>query len=409
MRDDAVRACRVERLRLYRFRNYADETVELGSGLTVISGRNAQGKTTLLEAIATLALTRSPRAVSAAELIGWGSAASQVQALIRRPQGPVALDMRLERARGPQLESEPGSNSGDRAAQRASRVTHVDGKARPARALLGLCPVVLFWPDDLQLVKGGPEGRRRLLDVVLSQLDPRVAAELVRYRRILEQRNALLKQVRLGTAPRGALSGFNSALAHSGSAIQLARARLCVELQALAAPALEDLSRAGEELQLEYQCAGAAITSDAGTAGAAFEAALAERFQEELARGVTLVGPHRDDVEVLLDGRSARTTASQGQQRSIVLALKLAEVRHVHAVAGMAPVLLLDDVLSELDATRREGLLIGLGARSPDGQTLLTTTEDARFALPELGAVRRLHVEAGTVRDVPIPAARASA
>jgi DNA replication and repair protein RecF len=407
--DDAVRACRVERLRLYRFRNYGDETVELGAGLTVISGRNAQGKTTLLEAIATLALTRSPRAASAAELISWGAETSQVQARIRRPEGPLALDMRLECARGRPLARDPESNIDDLLAPRATRVTHVDGKARPARALLGLCPVVLFWPDDLQLVKGGPDGRRRLLDVVLSQLDPRVAAELVRYRRILEQRNALLKQVRLGTAPRGALSGFDTALAHSGSVIQLARASLCAELQALAAPALEDLSRAGEQLQLEYQTAGGLITGDARTAAAAFEAALTERFQEELARGVTLVGPHRDEVAVLLDGRSARTTASQGQQRSIVLALKLAEVRHVHAMAGMAPVLLLDDVLSELDTARREGLLTGLGARSLNGQTLLTTTEDARLALPELGAVRRLHVEAGRVRDVPVQAERARA
>ena len=404
-----MRACRVERLRLYRFRNYADESIELGGGLTVISGRNAQGKTSLLEAIATLALTRSPRAGSAAELITWGATASQVQAHIRRPDGPMTLDMRLELAGVRAPDREPGYDSGDRSATRSTRVTHVDGKARPARALLGLCPVVLFWPDDLQLVKGGPECRRRLLDVVLSQLDPRTAAELVRYRRVLEQRNALLKQVRLSAAPRAALSGFDTALARSGAVIPVARAALCAELQALAGPALEELSRAGEHLQLEYQTVGELFLSDVASTAAAFEGALEERFQEELARGVTVVGPHRDDVEVLLDGRSARTTASQGQQRSVVLALKLAEVRHVHAVAGMAPVLLLDDVLSELDAERREGLLNGLGARRMDGQTLLTTTEDARLAGLELGAVRRLRVESGTVREMPVQAERASA
>jgi DNA replication and repair protein RecF len=401
--DAASRACRVEWLRLFRFRNYADETVELGGGLTVVSGRNAQGKTTLLEAIATLALTRSPRAGSAAELISWGAPACQVQARIHRPEGPVALDMRLERADG-------HGPDDDHDSARATRVTHVDGKARPARALLGLCPVVLFWPEDLQLVKGGPEGRRRLLDVALSQLDARVAAELVRYRRVLEQRNALLKQVRLGAAPRGTLAGYTAALARSGALIQLARVRLCDQLAALGASALRELSGGGEELRLNYHAAGEVMRDDdVDTAAQALEAALGERFIEELARGATLLGPHRDDIEVLLDGRPARTTASQGQQRSVVLSLKLAEVRHVHAVAGVAPVLLLDDVLSELDPARRERLLSGLGARSMTAQALLTTSEDAPPALRELGAVRRLHVEAGTVREVALGSERVTA
>jgi DNA replication and repair protein RecF len=392
--DSAARACRVEWLRLFRFRNYAEESVELGCGLTVLSGRNAQGKTSLLEAIATLALTRSPRAGSAAELIAWGAPASQVQARIHRPDGPVALDMRLERA--------PDRDGGDgHEGLRATRVTHVDGKARPARALLGICPVVLFWPDDLQLVKGGPEGRRRLLDVVLSQLDARVAAELVRYRRVLEQRNSLLKQVRVGAAPRAALAAFSAALVRSGAVIQGARARLCADLEALGAPALGELSDGGEALRLRYQAAGEIVVDgDPEDTAAALAAGLAEHAAEELARGVTVLGPHRDDVAVLLDDRPARTSASQGQQRSVVLALKLAEVRHVHAVAGMAPVLLLDDVLSELDPTRRERLLSGLGMRGMAAQALLTTSEDAPLALPDLGAVRRLHVEAGRVREV---------
>lgn len=386
MSEPAARACRVERLRLYRFRNYLDETVELGPGLTVVTGSNAQGKTTLLEAIATLALTRSPRAGSAAELIRWGEPACQVQARIRRPDGPVALDMRVERGDG----------------DRAVRTTHVDGKARPARALLGVCPVVLFWPEDLMLVKGGPEGRRRLLDVVLSQLDARVAAELVRYRRVLEQRNALLRQARLGTGSLAALPAFTQELARAGGFIQVARARLCAALAALAEPALAELSGGGEELGLRYLAEGVDGGDpglDATAAAAALSAALGARAAEEAARGVTVVGPHRDDVEVVLGGRPARTTASQGQQRSIVLALKLAEVRHVGAVAGMAPVLLLDDVLSELDGRRRERLLAGLGATSAAAQALLTTAEDSALDLAGLGAARRLVVEGGRVRD----------
>lgn len=400
MSDTGGRACWVERLRLFRFRNYHDETVELGAGLTVLSGRNAQGKTSLLEAIATLALTRSPRAASAAELITWGEPACSVQALVRRPDGPVALDLRVARGEA----TVDGADDG--ASDRATRVVAVDGKPRPARALLGICPVVLFWPEDLQLVKGGPDGRRRLLDVVLSQLDPRVATELARYRRILEQRNALLKQVRAGATPGSTLHAFSAALARSGAVIQVARAQLCEQLASLGAPALEELSGGSEELHLRYAPHGADATTSVTDAAAGLTEALAAHAAEERARGVTVIGPHRDDVSILLGGRAARASASQGQQRSIVLALKLAEVRHVAAIAGMTPVLLLDDVLSELDAGRRTRLLLGLAAPGAVAQGLLTTSEsDPLDELSELGTVRRLHVEAGTVRD-PTPAGR---
>ena len=169
-------ACQVAEVRLYCFRNYADETVALGPGLNVVSGPNAQGKTNLLEAIATAALTRSPRAAAAAELLQWGSNAAHVHARVQRPDGPTTLDLRLQRAT-------PESA--------VVRTTLVDGSPRPARAVLGVCPVVLFWPEDLLLVKGGPEGRRRLLDLVVAQTDPRAAVEMLRYRRVLDQRNAL--------------------------------------------------------------------------------------------------------------------------------------------------------------------------------------------------------------------------
>ncbi|MEA2670425.1 MAG: replication and repair protein RecF, partial [Chloroflexota bacterium] len=136
-------ACRVDELRLFCFRNYADQTVALGPGLNVVSGPNAQGKTNLLEALATAALTRSPRAASAAELVRWGSDAARVRALVQRPDGPTVIDLRLQRPAG------QGS---------MVRTVTVDGVPRPARAVLGVCPVVLFWPEDLLLVKGAPEG-----------------------------------------------------------------------------------------------------------------------------------------------------------------------------------------------------------------------------------------------------------
>ena len=134
-------ACRVERLRLFRFRNYLDESVALGPGLNVVVGQNAQGKTNLLEAVATVALTRSPRAGSAGEVIGWGEPACRVSAVVARPDAAHDVELTLRR----------GTDS-----ERVARSLTVDGKERPARSVLGLCPVVLFWPEDLQLVKGGP-------------------------------------------------------------------------------------------------------------------------------------------------------------------------------------------------------------------------------------------------------------
>ena len=378
-------ACRITRLRLFRFRNYTEQVVELGPGLNVVSGPNAQGKTNLLEAVATLALTRSPRAGSAVELISWGEPECRVEATVERPDGPTRLDMRIRRG-------------GGRDGEGALRTTLVDGRERPARALLGTCPVVLFWPEDLMLVKGGPETRRRLLDVLLSQLDQRAAADLVRYRRVLEQRNALLRQVRAGAATPAALDGFTAELVRTGAAIRVARHRLTGELRGLAAEAHAELSRGSERLDLSYLGgdAGDAGSGDVTTAAAALAAELSARRAEELGRGVTVAGPHRDDLELLLDGRPARTSASQGQQRTVVLACKLAEVRHLAIAAGMAPVLLLDDVLSELDADRRRLLLAGLGAGTAS-QALLTTSETAPLDLDGEALVRHFSVRSGAV------------
>jgi DNA replication and repair protein RecF len=395
----AAPACRVDRLRMFRFRNYLDETVDLGAGLNVVCGQNAQGKTNLLEAVATLALSRSPRASTLGELVTWGESVGRVEAAIQRGAIPARLDMRITRR---------GDSS--------VRTTLVDGTERPARALLGLCPVVLFWPDDLQLVKGAPEGRRRLLDVVLSQLDPVAADDLLRYRRALEQRNALLRQVRQGAATAAALPQFTDELVRHGGAVRVHRARLTAQLSPLAAAALRELSGGDEELRLEYVTDGGAADDelpgvaedgpstyeslfDPAAAAAELAETLRERAAEELARGLTVAGPHRDDVAFHLDGRPARSSASQGQQRSAVLACKLAEVRHVAGVAGVTPVLLLDDVLSELDAGRRERLMAGLGA-GRGVQALLTTTEATPPELSALGELRQFRVAGGRIREV---------
>jgi len=378
----SVRACAVGRLRLYRFRNYLETTVRLGPSLNVISGRNAQGKTNLLEAVATLTLTRSPRTSSAIDLMHWGDEQCLVEAAVSRPEGDSVLAVRFARA--------PDT-------ARVSRATSVDGKPCPARRVLGICPVVLFWPEDLQLVKAGPEGRRRLLDGLLNQLDPRASAHLLRYRRILEQRNALLHRMRADGHGGAALPGFTRELAHHGARVAVARARLVTQLAPLAATALDELSSGGERLGLAYAPSYDGACSDDDETEGALNAALQDRRAEELARGVTVVGPHRDDIAITLDGRVARTAASQGQQRSIVLACKLAEMRYVAQSTGTAPVVMLDDVLSELDPERRSHLL-ALLATGAAGQVLITTAEPLQ-GLDGFAGARRYTVQSGTVEE----------
>lgn len=372
--------CRLRRLRLFRFRNYADETVDLGADVTVVTGANAQGKTTLLEAVATAALTRSPRA-PAADVIAWGAEAARVEAVVERRATTVTIDVRHHR--------HPGGG--------VLTTVSVDGHRHPARSVLGLCPVVLFWPEDLLLVKAGPEGRRRLLDVLLSQTDPQAAAELLRYRRLLEQRNALLRQHRGSPTPPAALDTFTAALAASGGAVRAARCRLVTALQPLARAAHAALSDGAEDLRLQYLVEGDTAEPEvtATTAASSLVTVLERHLGEDLARGLTLCGPHRDDLAFLVDSRPARTAASQGQQRTAVLACKLAEVRYLGEATGSTPVLLLDDVLSELDARRRDRLLHAVAGAGC--QTLVTTTEGQLPGLPAGVLTQWLSVRAGRV------------
>ena len=362
-------------LRLYNFRNYAELNLPLGPGLNVFVGENAQGKTNLLEAVATLLLTKSPRTSTPVELLRWGSEEAAVDAVLGRRSLSETLALRLRRTRDAELPRSPGRD----AAPRISRSTTRDGHPIAPRDIIGRWPVVLFWPDDLQLVKAGPEARRRLLDILVSQLDRAAADELIRYRRVLEQRNSLLRRLHDGGGPTDQLRPFDDALLRHGAAVQVARTELVGALAPLAAAAMAEISDAADWLELRYAPQSGAASQDREQVLAALSSALAHARGEELARGTSVVGPHRDDLEFVLNGRPARSTASQGQQRSAVLATKIAEVRLVGARAEHMPILLLDDVLSELDPTRREHLLAALSARGEVPQTLVTCSDEYQF------------------------------
>jgi DNA replication and repair protein RecF len=368
---------------LFDFRNYAELDLGLERSATVFFGGNAQGKTNLLEAVALTALTRSPRTQQAAELVRFGQPAARVTCGVQTDSGRDALEVRIM-----VNPSETGT--------RASRRFSVNGIHRRSSDMIGALRVVLFWPDDLQLIKGSGEGRRRFLNTLLSQVDAGHASELNRYGHLLEQRNALLRAIREGRQSTDSLEYWTTALAESGAAIMVERQRRLLELQPIAAAYHRELSDDRERLELRYRPAGARIgEAPQELVSQQLKAAMAEARDEEIGRGQTVVGPQRDDVEVWLEDHEARLFASQGQQRSAVLSLKLAELQYLADVTGEQPVLLLDDVMSELDPARRERLLAAL---QPGPQALITAADlnDLPRSILERAAVFR--VERGSIR-----------
>ena len=368
---------------LFDFRNYAELDLGLERSATVFFGGNAQGKTNLLEAVALTALTRSPRTQQAAELVRFGQPAARVTCGVQTDAGRDSLEVRI-------------IVSPTESGVRASRRFTVNGIHRRSSDMIGALRVVLFWPDDLQLIKGSGEGRRRFLNTLLSQIDAGHAAELNRYGHLLEQRNALLRAIRDGRQSTEGLDYWTTALAESGAAIMAERQRRLLELQPIAAAYHRELSDDRERLELRYRPAGARIgEAPQELVSQQLVAAMLDARDEEIARGQTVVGPQRDDVEVWLEDHEARLFASQGQQRSAVLSLKLAELQYLAEVTGEQPVLLLDDVMSELDPARRERLLAAL---QPGPQALITAADlnDLPRSILERAAVFR--VERGSIR-----------
>lgn len=350
---------RVDALALEDWRNYERQSVDLSPGLNLVVGANAQGKTNLLEAVHCLSGFGSPRATDAA-LVRHGCERALLHASVERRGRSVRID----------LEVRPGK--GTRALLNKTPVQ--------PRLLGDVCVSVFFGPDELSLVKGSPDGRRRFLDELIVKLRPAREGLRREFERTLKQRNALLK-----SAPRGGsatvsstLDVWDAALARAGAGLAAARLEALAGLIPLAAKRYEEIAGAGT-LALEY--ASSWITGDAEPAADALEAdlreAIAQTRPREIERGVSLVGPQRDDVTVLLGGRDgpgvdARVFASQGDQRTCALALKLAEHDLLSDALGEEPVLLLDDVFSELDPSRRAWLA---DAVRSIGQTLVSTAE----------------------------------
>jgi DNA replication and repair protein RecF len=385
-------------LSLRDFRNYDRLDLQLEPGTTLFYGPNAAGKTTILEALFYLATTRSPRAGADRELVRWDAAGdigvapfARLLCEVRRADGKVRLEVVVQR----RIE-ESGL-----LASTSVKTVRVDRKAVRALDLVGNLRVVLFTPADLALVTGAPSERRRYLDVTLSQLDGRYVRTLSHYQKVVQQRNSLLRSWREGRRPvRGAndeLAFWDRELALSGAYVLRERLAAVSELNGLAGPIFCQVTAGAHPLVATYQSsvAGLAGTPDDRTIEQAFLAQLLRMRDDEIGRGQTLIGPHRDDLELTMNGVSVGTYGSRGQQRSATLALKLGEAELMRARTGEAPVLLLDDLLSELDAERRAHLLTVIARE--DQQTLLTATGMEDFDAAFLARAKKMRVEAGRI------------
>lgn len=335
---------RLRHLWLVDFRNYEHLDLEPSEGLTVVAGANGEGKTNLVEAIGFLATLDSFRGAPAEALVRQGAERAVVRAEVVHADGRQLL-----------VEADVPTAGRVRAQVNRQRLSRT-------RELLGVLRVTVFSPDDLALLKGGPGERRRLLDDLLVALGPRFDLVRTDLERVLRQRNALLRQAagRLTREVELTLDVWDAKLAELGEAVGRARATLVSELEPLVGQAYLDLAGGQGVVGLRY---------DPAWRQHGLAEALAASRSEDLRRQHSSVGPHRDDLEVVLDGLPARTHASQGEQRTLALALRLGGHTLVTLRLGTPPVLLLDDVFSELDADRSRALVDHL----PTGQTLLTT------------------------------------
>ncbi len=355
---------RVTRLWLTDFRNYGSAELSPDpGGLTIIVGANGEGKTNLLEAIAYLATLSSFRSVPGDALIRQGCARAVVRAEGERDGRQVLVEAELN-----------GSGR--------DRVQVNRQPLRRARDLLGALRVSVFAPDDLVLVKGGPAERRRFLDEVLVALHPKHDALQRDLDRILRQRNTLLRQSggRLSPEVEVTLDVWDAQLAATGDALAATRQALVTSLEPEVAKAYDQVAHTAADVTMGYQRSWTGPLADA----------LVKSRNDDLRRGVSLVGPHRDELVLAIGGLPVRTHASQGEQRSLALALRLGAHRLVSEQVGEAPVLLLDDVFSELDPERADALLTHL----PPGQSLLTT---AGFVPEGARAGRIVRVAGGRV------------
>jgi DNA replication and repair protein RecF len=339
----------IKSITVKNFRNYVDRTIEPNERLNVLVGQNAQGKTNLVEAVFLCCVARSPRAETDKELIRWGCDEARVKIVVARREGDSTIEIVLSRF--------------------AKKQIKVNGiLLLRAGELMGTLNAIFFSPDEIRVIRQAPADRRRFMDIDLSQSDKNYFYSLSRYNKILQQRNNLLKNTKESETLLSTLPIWDSQLIKEGVSIITKRKEFIDRLKGFANEAHGRLTRGAENLQISYQTS---IKGDTPVElAAAFDAALTANYERDYRFGHTGAGPHRDDVKIAAGGVDIRTYGSNGQQRTAALSLKLAELKLFEDMLGEYPILLLDDVLSELDEDRQRQLFKEIAPV----QTLITTT-----------------------------------
>ncbi|WP_010630850.1 DNA replication/repair protein RecF [Sporolactobacillus vineae] len=364
-------------IELTNFRNYSHLSLDFSDSVNVFLGENAQGKTNLLEAIYVLAIAKSLRTAHDKDLIKWNQEYGKIKGKVVRRNDTIPLELVI-------------SGKGKKA-----RANHLE-KQRLSD-YVGLCNVVMFAPEDLGLVKGGPALRRRFIDMEMGQIAPVYLHLLSDYQRVLQQRNALLKKnwgKQSGTGPL--LDVLTEKLIILAADIVNRRLRFVSSLNSWAGPIHEEISQGREKLELNYHSSVREVsdTGDQSKITEVYEKAFSQLRTRETERGMTLAGPHRDDLQFIVNGHDVQMFGSQGQQRTAALSVKLAEIELIHKETGDYPLLLLDDVLSELDDLRKTHLLAAFKEKV---QTFVTTTSIDGLDDRLIERATLFHIHQGTV------------
>jgi DNA replication and repair protein RecF len=381
----AIQAMYLTRLELREFRSYERLAIGLPAGTVVFHGPNGAGKTNLLEGMCVTAAGDSPRARTIGELVRIGSDHGFVRAGLVREERPRTIEVGL--------------------AARGQRRIRIDGVARRRADLVGIAPVVLFWAADIEVLRGEPSGRRRMLDRELCAVRQSYDYHLARYRRAVEQRNNLLKALQGRRHAAEALAPWENAAARHGARVMVERSRFLASLAPHAERAYSTLTGGQKGFAVAYGPSVAMPAAQSAAPNGKDDAAVVEEVARTLAgalkerrsldrrQGVTTVGPHRDDIELSLEGRPVRAFASQGEQRSCAVAVRMGFAAVVRLMTDEAPVLLLDDVLSELDERHRRGVFAACEAE----QVIVTCCDEQDVPSDVLAASAVFAIEEGKV------------
>ena len=357
----------IESIRLNNFRNYESLEMNFDQGTNILYGDNAQGKTNILEAVYVCSTTKSHKGSKDKEIVRFGEEESHIKMTVRRDGIPYRIDMHLKKNR--------------------TKGVAVNGvPIKKASELFGIVNVIFFSPEDLNIIKNGPAERRRFLDLELCQLNKVYVYDLVQYNRVVVQRNKLLKEMDSDPSLKETLNIWDLQLVRFGSELIRLRTRFVEELNELIREIHFHLSGEREELEIRYE---PNVTPET------FEAELSRNRNQELRQRLTLTGPHRDDLNFIVNGADIRKFGSQGQQRTAALSLKLSEIELVKRTVKDYPVLLLDDVLSELDGKRQEHLLSEISHI----QTLITCTGLDEFVNSRFQMDKIFKIVEGTVES----------